>query len=76
MDKFYNDRLKVFSSNKYIKIKKTNNKLSVYVPKLKSYKGMFKVFFIYFVNFTCSYLPNTQVCKTNSSLKNKCVQIR
>ena len=47
MDKFYNDRLKVFSSNKYIKIKKTNNKLSVYVPKLKSYKGMLRFFFIY-----------------------------
>ena len=43
MDKFYNDRLNVFSSNKYIKSNKTNNKLSVYVPKLKSYKGMFRV---------------------------------
>ena len=42
MDKFYNDKFNVFSSNKYIKNDKNNDKLSVHVPKLKSYRGMFR----------------------------------
>ena len=44
MDKYYNDEHKVFSSNKFSMTDEKNTQLFVYTPKLKFYKGMFKVF--------------------------------
>ena len=54
MDKFYNDKRKIFSSNNFNNNNnnnKANDELFVYVPKLKSYKGMFRVFFYILCKF-------------------------
>ena len=47
MDKFYNDKRNVFSSNKYSIYDDKNYKLFVHVPKLKSYRGMFTVLYTF-----------------------------
>ena len=47
MDKYYNDKRNVFSSTKFSKNNEKTTELFVDVPKLKSYRGMFKLF-LYF----------------------------
>ena len=73
MDKFYNDNFNVFSSNKYIENYKTNDELSVFVPKLKSYRGMFRVLYT-FVDLTYLIFSYTLVNKTNSNFCGICEQ--
>ena len=53
MDKYYNDKRNVFSSNKFSKNEEKTTELFVDVPKLKSYRGMFKLF-LYF-SIKCVY---------------------